>query len=36
MPFALVRRLLAAGHTLGDLKGLSAEQAAELLKGAAE
>ena len=36
LPFALVRELLAAGHTLGDLKGLSAEQAMELLKGAAE
>ena len=36
LPFALVRELLATGHTLGDLKGLSAEQAMELLKGAAE
>lgn len=36
LPFELVRELLAAGHTLDDLRGLSAEQAAELLKGAAE
>jgi hypothetical protein len=31
-----VRELLAAGRRLNDLMGLSAEQAAELLKGAAE
>ena len=36
LSFALVRELLAAGHTLGDLKGLSEEQANELLKGAVE
>jgi len=36
LPFALVRELLSAGYALGDLKGLSAEQAMELLKGAAE
>ncbi len=36
LPFALVRKLLAAGHTLDDLRGLSDEQAAELLKGTAE
>lgn len=34
--FELVSELLAAGHTLEDLRGLSAEQATELLKGAAE
>ena len=36
LPFALVRKLLAAGYALDDLKGLSAKQAIELLKGAAE
>jgi len=36
LPFALVRELLDAGYALYDLKGLSAEQAGELLKGAAE
>jgi hypothetical protein len=35
LPLELVRELLAAGHTLADLRGLSAEQAAELLTGAA-
>ena len=36
LPFALARRLLAAGHTLADLKGLNAQQAAELLKDSTE
>ena len=36
LPFELVRALLAAGHTLKDLRGLSAEQAADLLKGVEE
>ena len=35
LPLELVRELLAAGHALADLRGLSAEQAAELLTGAA-
>ena len=35
LPFALVRDLLSAGYALDDLRGLSAEQAMELLKGAA-
>lgn len=36
MPFELVRKRLAAGHTLDDLRGFSAAQAAERLKGTAE
>ena len=36
LPFELVRALLAAGYTLKDLRGLSAEQATELLKGVEE
>jgi hypothetical protein len=36
LSFELVRELLAAGDTLGDLRGLSEEPAADLLKSAAE
>ena len=36
LPLELVHKLLAAGHSLADLRGLSAEQAASLLKDSRE